>query len=117
MFLDTKDPILTGQRAQIQSEIFLGSSAPTCITFWYSMKTKNKPTMGTLNVIKHDLANKRFETMWTISFGQDTVWNEAKLTYTADHQHTIIFEAVKGQGVGDIALVRKWGVASKLGNP
>ena len=97
---------MTGQRAQIQSEIFLGSSDPTCVTFWYSMKTKNPQTMGRLNVIQHDLTNKRFETMWTLSFGNETAWNEAKLTYTADYRHTIIFEAVKGQGVGDIALVR-----------
>lgn len=107
MFIDSNVPVLAGQRAQIESEIFLGSNWSTCITFWYSMKTKNNPTLGTLNVLKYDLTNKQHETLWTLSQGQSSVWSEAKLTYTADHRHTIIFEAVKGLDVGDIALVSR----------
>ena len=61
--------------------------------------------MGTLNVIRYDLERKENEILWSLSTGQDNPWNEGKVTYVSNHRHRIIFQAIKGSGVGDIALV------------
>lgn len=88
----------------MESEIFMGSNSPTCIIFWYHMLGPTSANVGTLNVIRYDLDERTNTTMWTLRTGQGEKWNEGKVTYTDNRKHTIVFEVVRGAGLGDIAL-------------
>jgi hypothetical protein len=88
----------------MQSEIFLGSSSSTCVTFWYHMRSFLDSYMGTLNVWKLNFDTNKYTLLWTLSRGQGFSWKEAKFSYLDNTKHSIIFEGIKGSNVGDIAL-------------
>jgi len=87
------------------SEIFPGSSSPTCIRFWYYMKAQFNFDFGTLSVIKFNYENQTNITLWSLNYGQGANWFEAKISYSDLGSHSIIFQATKGTiYTADIAI-------------
>jgi hypothetical protein len=78
------------------SEIFPGSTYPTCIRFWYYMKAQLNIDFGTLSVIKFNYENQTNTTLWSLNKGQGAVWLEATVSYFDLGSYSIIFEATKG---------------------
>jgi hypothetical protein len=86
----------------MQGEIFLATS-PMCIRFWYSMDT-NKAINATLNIWKINFNPIRNTLLWSMSYGQNLVWKEARLSFRERTRYSIMFEAVKGYTLGDVAI-------------
>ena len=51
-----------------------------------------------------NLENDEYTKLWTLRYAQGNEWHEGTLTYNNSKKHVIIFEAVRGSGIGDISL-------------
>ena len=67
----------------------------------YSSLSQN---LGTLNVFAYDGQQNSSNYLWSLQYSQGKDWKEGKFTYRLEKKHQIIFEGIKGQGRGDIAL-------------
>ena len=104
--MNTENFIPSGWKGQLQSQIFdetLGSTV-ICIRFWYFMFSSIPQNLGALNVYTFDKKTLTSNYVWSLSFSQGKEWREGKFTYKLENKHHIIFEGIKGQGRGDIAL-------------
>ena len=88
---DTKLPTI-GQKAKLESEIFSGSIAPTCVEFWYHMYSTSTGVMGDLNVWKLNKNDDTYTLLWTLSLSQGNSWYEGRFSYVHLDYHTIVFE-------------------------
>ena len=50
MYIEASEPVKSGEKARLQTEILQASSASVCLSFWYHMYGD---TMGQLKVIVH----------------------------------------------------------------
>lgn len=58
-------------KASLSSDTFLGSDSPLCVTFWFHMyHARNNRSIGTLNVVRHDISTRNDEILWSLSNGQ-----------------------------------------------
>ena len=89
----------------MRSEIFPGSSSPTCVRFWFYTKAVSSNTeLGTLNVFKYNYLTQTNNILWSVKYGQGVNWLEGIFSYIDTQKHSIIFEGIKGLNLGDIAL-------------
>ena len=98
--------MLEGFRARMESELIMPLSSASCIRFWYHMKQVNETLrlLGSLSVFSYNYETKRETLMWRLKNAQGATWQEGKFKYIVPGKHVIIFEAVRGSDLGDIAL-------------
>lgn len=80
-------------------------SRSKCIKFFYFMYRDPEDTYSsTLNVKLLDIKTGTTTLLWSLRYSQGNSWKEGRLVYESSDQHQIIFEGVRGNGQGDIAL-------------
>ena len=80
---------------------------PICIRFFYFMRDSSYSYNSnvTLNVYKVNIDSGANTLMWTLKGYQYSIWKEGKFGFTESlNKHAIMFEAVRGATVFDIAL-------------
>ena len=102
--LNTNLPIQTGWKGALESEVILGNGSPQCVRFWYHMYSLLSTNMGTLNVYVKDVATMTSLKIWTVTYSQGSTWQEGKFPVNRTQSYQIVFEGIKGSGVGNIGL-------------
>lgn len=89
----------------METEIFRGSNSPTCLRFWFNFEIKSGTNPSTLNILKYNYEADTFDILWSLSKQKGTDrWREGTLSYIEKSKHSIIFEAVRADSLGDVAL-------------
>jgi hypothetical protein len=104
LHVETEDPIPSGSKGKLVSQLMDGRNTDTCVRFWYFMYSNQDRNLGSLNVYLYDVSSNRSTLFWSLQYSQGRMWKEARFSYAIDQSHQIIFEGVKGAGWGDIAL-------------
>eukprot|EP00794_Sanderia_malayensis_P017044 gene17044-18759_t len=108
LFIETSWPRLAYERARIESEVLMGSSAGNCLTFWYHMKGAH---IGALRVYMK-INGVSQSILWTLSgeqrssSAQQPSWLQGQIPLRSGRRnYQLVFEAERGQDYqGDIAI-------------
>ena len=68
------------------------------------MYSSTPQNLGNLNIHIYDKKTFAMNSIWSLKYSQGKEWREGKFTYNLDNKHQILFEGIKGEGRGDIAL-------------
>ncbi|XP_040012455.1 MAM domain-containing protein 2-like [Xiphias gladius] len=92
--------LLPGQSVRLLSRPLRGSRGPQCLRFYYHMYGS-----GTGQLSVHLDKDGEDVLLWLRSGEQSIAWLRARLEYTCDSQHQIVFKATRGSSVrSDIAI-------------
>lgn len=80
-------------------------SKSRCVEFFYNMyRTPPSSYASTLNVKLLNLKTLESTLLWSLKYSQGKDWKRGRINYESSELHQIIFEGVKGDGVGDVSL-------------
>ena len=68
------------------------------------MYSSTPQNLGNLNIHIYDKKTFAMNSIWSLKYSQGKEWREGKFTYNLENKHQILFEGIKGEGRGDIAL-------------
>lgn len=72
--------------------------------FWYYLWSSTISNTGFLNVYVLNTKTNQMKKYWTIEKSQGASWKEGGFSFQISDPHRIIFEGVRGPGVGDYSL-------------
>ncbi|XP_053502135.1 MAM domain-containing protein 2 isoform X1 [Ictalurus furcatus] len=94
--------MLPGHSARLLSRPLRGSRASQCLLFFYNMYGSGT---GSLRVLLRSELEDGDMVLWKRSGEESVSWMKASVTYQYDHQHQIVFEAIRGPSIlSDIAI-------------
>ncbi|XP_067673194.1 MAM and LDL-receptor class A domain-containing protein 1-like isoform X1 [Haliotis asinina] len=102
VYIETSGPVAPGSVARLVSPRMTDESSGFCLEFWYHMYGRD---VRTLSVLRYSLEGGGITSLWSVTGDKGNWWRRHRQTVTSSGQDfQIIFEAVSGGSLGDIAI-------------